>query len=282
MIKLEQIINEANPDRDKMYRKLAVSTFNKLLRYIKSKGVDAFEYAFIPGHGDPGLYILMDKIDPQLKGVVFIILSTQDSGVEGQFKVYFGPKKKSLAIYDQINMYKILPQEKIDILGFYLINRKDFLDQDTYSKKDVKHSFSLLVKNLKIYERTFVHEFMHKIDHDRRKTGKFAIVSRVHQDNTRKSKKVKTWLAQSKLYVNDPAELNAHQQAVFFDLDKRKKVFEKNAKFGESVTPLLKWIDDQSNAKEYTYMFVKFLNTQNRKKFLARVYQWWQKNLKGK
>jgi hypothetical protein len=278
MIKLEQIINEANPDRDKMYRKMAVSTFNKLIQYIKTKRLHAFKFGYVVVHNGTGLIIPLKKINPKLGDVIFTLID-MNQNTNALFVKIGNPKFKVPEHADQINLNRVIPQNYIDMVGGYLHNAREFMRE--YPSWDPDYVLGNIINNMKAMRVSFYHEFIHKLDSDRDKNDRGMPNTRLRGDNTKRGKKVKSDTAKSKRYVNDPKELNAHQQAIFTDLDEKIKSFKKDGSYAKDFKNMIKYIDWASN-NEQEYVFIQYLKGQNRKKFLARLFQWWQRNLKDK
>ena len=255
-MKLKTVL-EANVDRDQDYRNKTTVLLKKLIQYIKGKGLKAFEHTNISKVN--ALTIPLVKVDREYEQLLFGL--SHFGSTKGVFVVKPGPKAgNNRDNYFQIRLTQVLSSEDIDA-----IKSGDVSDE--------KEMVDKIIKGIKKFNTTFSHEMIHYYDWLRRgESGK-----KFGKKKSASKKQTQTQHAQD--YINDPVEMNAFTQQLFADIDKDKHLTKRMySAFGG--LDFKSFYKSEIAGRKNNVEFIDFLSPKNKKKFMVRVYQYWEKYFK--
>ena len=255
-MKLQSIL-EANPDRDQDYRNQTTVLLKKLLQYIKGKGLRAFEHTNISKIN--ALTIPLVKVDRRYEHLLFGL--SDNNSNRGIFIIKPGNKAGGTrGSYFQVRLTQVLTSEQIDQIK----------SGDVSNEKEM---INIIINGIKKFHTTFSHEMIHYYDWMRRgESGK--------QGGKKKNvNKRQTHTQHAQDFINDPNELNAFAQQLFADMDKEKHLVKKmySAFGGIDFKTFYK---SEVESRKKNVEFIEFLSPKNKKKFMVRVYQYWEKYFK--
>lgn len=255
MKSFRQHLIEANPMRDAQYRGEAANVWARLLRSLQNNFDNIAKIVSnYSTNRDPRVVIndLGDAIgDAKYKRLRIIFYG---SGSQGKLRGQFG--------FDPL--YKNIP-----VIGIFGIDPGSMKDKDTFL--DALNQFRAK------YSSTFTHEFIHYSDWKRLGDDKWTEGIRDLDD---------PYGMTAQTYYNNPIEYNAHFQQGLANLeqDVGDILF-----YGPKTTEQTKlkvaiergFSEFEIVARSYfSGAFVDQLTPVNRKKYLARLYQFWEKEIK--
>lgn len=303
-----EYIAEANPLVDKQYRQEALRVFNRIVAQLeKLVKTNSTKHMQIEASRIPIMFFDLGDFlsDAKYKGVR-IIFDSVNRNYGGAYGNQFGRVELALAIMNMRKQrdpkYKMTNTSYDDNNGFlYSSAFMPWVDISNY--EEVLNTIKRKKEQVK---DVFVHEFIHHMDTFRYKTSEYKSEP-TYSDRT----------GYGKDYFNHPKELNAHTQEMIMNIDEwyrtyylsivttLKKDFVKkfNAasntdqyedvsflayKFVLNYNMFVQYVTDKhfaikeirSKIPSSKSQFGKFLTIDNKKKILARLYQYYDEVLK--
>jgi hypothetical protein len=228
----------ADPRRDQKFRQEAQYVFKRVIRFLK----EPYNLSHYVQRRGKFFQFRLDHFDR--KYPVLFVLGPEGNRMRGEIQI----------------AVKAPPHAPKHILVLYTLP-PSFYDQSEYVQLERLHEY--------VEPDIWVHEFVHFLDDLRRKGPQT-------EDQTREENEDRDATRSREEYINTPTEYNAfYQQLLSLLVDHfREMTPEEYAEVEADFSNLLVEVEKVSLMSGLNY--VENLNKKYRRKFLQRLYDWWE------